>query len=177
MRKITAIGIDPGIANTGLAVVASDGIRYDLVATRLVQTSPKQTDSWRLLDLWEAVYETVNAKDLPPIDLAAIERVYHNKNVSSSIRTGKAIGAAMSALAHHDIPVIELTPQQVKCASGLGAKVDKQRVIKIASRLFRTQITSHHIADAALAGLAACLHLRSHPETEPTDPNPCKKKV
>ena len=43
MTKITAIGIDPGIANTGLAVVASDGIRYDLVATRLVQTSPKQT--------------------------------------------------------------------------------------------------------------------------------------
>lgn len=57
-----------------------------------------------------------------------------------------------------------------------GSKVDKQQVLKIASRLFRTQITSHHIADAALAGLAACLHLRSHPETEPTDPNPCKKK-
>ena len=160
MTKITAIGIDPGIANTGLAVVASDGIRYDLVATRLVQTSPKQTDSWRLLDIWEAVYETVNAKDLPPIDLAAIERVYHNKNVSSSIRTGKAIGAAMSALAHHDIPVIELTPQQIKNGVGAGHQGKKEVIITHVKKMFKVANISHHEADAIAVAVAGILKKR-----------------
>ena len=30
MTKITTLGIDPGIANTGMAIVVGDGVRYKL---------------------------------------------------------------------------------------------------------------------------------------------------
>ena len=52
------------------------------------------------------------------IDGAAIERVYHNKNVSSSIKTGKAIGAALCAIGVHEKTAIEVTPQQGEARIG-----------------------------------------------------------
>ena len=160
MKKNITLGIDPGIANTGLAVVAFEKHGYTLEKTELVKSTPKHSESVRLLKIYEAVYETLDTPGLD-IDAVAIEKVFHNKNVSSSIKTGKAIGAALTAAAQHDIPVIELTPQQVKSASGLSTKSKKNNLIRAASGIFRTEITSHHIADAALCGLAACLKIRN----------------
>ena len=94
------------------------------------------------------------------IDGAAIERVFHNKNISSGISTGKVIGAALTAAAQHNIPVIELTPQQVKSASGISTKANKDNLIRAASGIFKTQIKSHHTADASLCALAGILQRR-----------------
>ena len=104
----TILGIDPGIAHTALGVVSSEKHRYTLKQTELVKSTPKQPESLRLLKIYEAVYETLDALDIGAV---AIEKVFHGKNVSSSISTGKAIGAALTAAAQHNIPVIELTPQ------------------------------------------------------------------
>ena len=159
-KGIVALGIDPGIANTGLAVVKSNGTGYTLGKTLLVKSTPKHSESVRLLNIYEAVYEMLNTQEYK-FDAVAIEKVFHNKNVSSSIKTGKAIGAALTAAAQHDLPVIEFTPQQVKKASGLGANIDKDTAKVVASRLFGTQIKSHHEADAALCALAGILKQRS----------------
>ena len=103
------------------------------------------------------------------IDGAAIERVFHNKNISSGISTGKVIGAALTAAAQHNIPVIELTPQQVKSASGISTKANKDNLIRAASGIFKTQIKSHHTADAALCALAGILQHRI-PQLEGREP-------
>ena len=161
MRNQIILGIDPGIANTGLAVVAFDKHDYTLKKTQLVKSTPKHSESIRLLKIYEVVYEILDTKGLE-IDAVAIEKVFHNKNVSSSIKTGKAIGAALTAAAQHDIPVIELTPQQVKSASGLSNKeTNKDNLIRAASGIFKTEIKSHHTADAALCALAGILEQRS----------------
>lgn len=157
MKTYTILGIDPGIANTGLAVVALENQAYRLEKNLLVKSTPKETESVRLLNIWEAVHEILDGQ---AIDAVAIEKVYHNKNVSSSIKTGKAIGAAILPAAHYDIPVFQLTPQQVKCASGLSTRAHKKNLIRAVSRIFRTEIENHHIADAALCALAGILQLR-----------------
>ena len=154
------LGIDPGIANTGLAVVAFEKHGYTLGKTELVKSTPNHSESIRLLKIYESVYEILDTKGLD-IDTVAIEKVFHNRNVSSSISTGKAIGAALTAAAQHDIPVIELTPQQVKSASGLSNKANKDNLIRAASGIFKTEIKSHHTADAALCALAGILEQRS----------------
>ena len=167
MEYIT-LGIDPGIANTGLAVVAFDKNCYTLKKTLLVKSTPKQDESHRLLKIYEAVYEILDT-EAPSITSVAIEKVFHNKNVSSSISTGKAIGAAIIAASQHDIPIIELTPQAVKKASGLSHRADKDNLIRAASGIFKTQIKSHHTADAALCGLAGILQHRI-PQLEGREP-------
>ena len=154
------LGVDPGIANTGLAVVELDKHTYHLRTTQLITSTPKETESNRLLNNFEAVYETLNTKGLN-IEAVAIERVYHDKNVTSSIKTGKAIGAVLCAAGQWDIPVIELTPQQVKSASGLLSKANKQNLIRAASRLFGKQIATHHEADAAFCAVAGIRQARN----------------
>lgn len=104
------LGIDPGIANTALAIVELAKHKYCLRRTQLVTSTPKETESIRLLNIWQAVYEMLNTEGLY-IEAVAIERVYHNKNVTSSIKTGKAIGAFLCAVGQWDIPVIELPPK------------------------------------------------------------------
>ena len=52
MTQITTLGIDPGIANTGLAVVELDKHNYTLHKTLLITSTPKDTESVRLLNIW-----------------------------------------------------------------------------------------------------------------------------
>ena len=89
-----------------------------------------------------------------------MERVFHNKNISSSLTTGAVIGLVHLIGHHHGLPIHEFTPQQVKKASGLGATINKDTVKLVASRLFGSPIKSHHEADAALCALAGCLEAR-----------------
>ena len=95
MKLITTLGVDPGIANTGIAVVELEKHTYHLRTSRLITSTPKETESNRLLNIFEAVYEALDTKGLD-ITTVAIEKVFHNKNVSSSIKTSKAIGAVLS---------------------------------------------------------------------------------
>ena len=65
-----------------------------------------------------------------------MERVYHNKNVLSSIATGKVIGLCELLAFESGIGCELFTPQQVKCASGFGSTADKKMLLRVSSRLF-----------------------------------------
>ena len=159
MTRITTLGFDLGIANTGLAVVELEKHTYTLHKTQLITSTPKDTESVRLLNIWEAVNEILDTKGLD-FTAVAIEKVFHGRNVSSSIKTGKAIGAVLCAAAQHDIPVIELTPQQVKKASGLSGKANKNNLLRAASHIFGKDIATHHEADACFCAVAGILQTR-----------------
>ena len=153
-----ALGIDPGIANTGLSVVVRSTSGYNLIDLQCMTSKPDEAEPQRLLKIFSAVDSML---DKHTIDFAAIERVYHNKNVSSSIKTGKAIGAVLCAIGAQAKNAMEVTPQQVKKASGLSHRANKDTLIRAASGIFKTHIKSNHEADAALAGLSGCLTLRN----------------
>ena len=157
MKTKAVLGVDPGIANTGLGVVESNGAKYRLLDSVLVRTAASEDEAVRCLTIYEAVDKLLTDFD---VEAVAIEKVYHNKNVSSSIKTWKAIGAVLVAAARHDKQVFQLTPQEIKASSGFGGGANKQEVLRSASRLFGT-LTSHHLADAAFCGIAGLLHCRA----------------
>ena len=147
---MVVLGVDPGIANTGLAVVSRSS-RYRMLSSELVKSTPKTPKAERLLGIYEGVFTLLRDFDC---DLVAIEKCYHNKNVSSSQSTGAVIGAVMCASAMLHVPVVEVTPQQVKAAAGLGGKCGKNTVVKVMSRLLNQQRLNHHIADAVACALS-----------------------
>ncbi len=147
---MVVLGVDPGIASTGLAVV-SRSLKYRLLSSELVKSTPKTPKSERLLGIYEGVFTLLRDYDC---DLVSIEKCYHNKNVSSSQSTGAVIGAVMCASAMMNVPVVEVTPQQVKAAAGLGGKCDKNTVVKVMSRLFKQKTLNNHIADAAACAIS-----------------------
>ena len=141
VRRETVLGVDPGIANTGLAIVVRTGSGYKLKALRCIESKADEPEPQRLLKIYDTVDALLTKHN---IDLAAIERVYHNKNVSSSIKTGKAIGAILCVIGAHAKTAIEVTPQQVKRASGLTLqKADKASMIRAMARLLLLQFVNN----------------------------------
>ena len=158
---ISTIGIDPGIANTAICTVTAARIgSYSLEDAKLVKSTAAQQTGARLTKIHEALLDAIPKTRF--CDAIVIEKVFHNKNVTSSLSTGAVIGICHFVAHQHDIPVIELTPQQIKKASGFGYDADKEMLLRGASGIFKKRITSHHIADAALAALAGCLTLRGN---------------
>ena len=162
MNRHIVLGIDPGILNSGLAIVASTGSGgYSLTHQQLIKTCSAEPTGARLDEIHEALTLTLDKIDVSAI---AIERVYHNRNIKSSISTGKVIGLCEFTAYQYDLPVYLLTPQQVKSASGIGSKAEKADMLKAGFRIFRTPIDSHHVADAAFAALAGILKHRTMPQ-------------
>ena len=149
------LGVDPGIANTGLAVVSRSLSGYQLLASQWVKSTPKAPKAERLLGIYEAVSALL---DTHACALVSIEKCFHNKNVSSSQSTGAVIGAVMCTAASLGVPVVEITPQQVKASTGMGGRCDKKMVVKMMSRLLKQKTLNPHVADAAACAIAGALH-------------------
>ena len=82
-------------------------------------------------------------------DEVAIEQVFVHNNPSSALKLGQARGAAIVALAQHNMPVAEYSARQIKQAIvGFGAadKVQVQRMI--ASLLNLKNLPREDAADA-----------------------------
>ena len=148
------LGIDPGLANTGIAVVARLVGGYALLGSELITSTPEQAKAERLFRIYFAVKQLLN---LHRCTLVSIEKCYHNKNVSSSQSTAQVIGGVMCASVAMGVRVIEVTPQQVKAATGLGPKCDKKMVGRVMSGLLKQPDLNNHVADAAACAIAGTL--------------------
>ena len=84
------LGIDPGLANCGWSVVARNRSgKYVLMDSGCIVTASSTGESERLLYIYKQITELLRVH-VP--NCVAIERVFHNKNVSSSLTTAQTIG-------------------------------------------------------------------------------------
>lgn len=88
-KSIRFLGVHPGIASTGFAVVASSPNGYRLITSQLVKTDANDVIGKRLDDVHDALCRRLDKHSVAGI---AIENVYHNQNVSSLMSTGQVIG-------------------------------------------------------------------------------------
>lgn len=129
MSKII-LGIDPGIADTGFGVIKVDRGKISCLTYGSIKTPKKTELSLRLVTLYSDL-KSILEKYHP--DLASVEQLFFNKNVSTALIVGQARGVALLALQQQKIPVINFTPSQVKAAvSSYGAapKLQVQKMVK-----------------------------------------------
>ena len=108
------IGIDPGTARTGYGLVRlSEAESLELVDYGVISTSADQPMSDRLSRLYESLTQLLS-KYQP--DSAAVEKLFHQRNVSTALTVGQARGVALLALAQAGAPVVEYNPRVVKQA-------------------------------------------------------------
>ena len=55
MKKSIVLGVDPGIANTGLAVVSGDGVRYKLLQCERIKSGSDLPTGERLAIIGKAI--------------------------------------------------------------------------------------------------------------------------
>ncbi|HWC32517.1 MAG TPA: crossover junction endodeoxyribonuclease RuvC, partial [Actinomycetota bacterium] len=129
MFERVVMGVDPGTAATGVAVVAAKGSRRVVLSATTVRTPAGAPESDRLYALHRAVRRTL-AESHP--DAVAIERLLWGKNVASAMAVSRASGVVLVAAAEAGLPVREYAPPEVKMAvtgSGTAGKDDVRRAL------------------------------------------------
>jgi len=152
---MVVIGIDPGVARTGVAVVERAGPR--LVAHRVgVVTTPAGTPQAERLALLHGELSEIFAQHA--VDHAAVERLFFNDNVRTAMAVGQASGIALLAAAQAGVEVTDYTPLEVKSSVvGVGNATKKQVQTMVKSLLSLERVPQP--ADAADACALAICHL------------------
>ena len=105
------LGIDPGIAITGYAILKNENNLISIVESGSIRTDKNKTQQERLAELYDDISQIIQ-KHKP--EIAAIEQLFYFKNLKTIIPVAQARGVIMMALAKNDIQITEYTPLQVK---------------------------------------------------------------
>jgi len=119
------IGLDPGTARTGYAILESEGGEaLTAVAFGVIETPPADPLPQRLLFLYQQIRELLL---LHRPQSGAVEKLFFQRNVSTAIQVGQARGVILLALAEAEIPVTEYTPNEIKqSVTGYGSANKRQ---------------------------------------------------
>ena len=150
------LGIDPGLANTGWAVVGRNRSgQFVLIDSGCIVTSPREKEGARLLSIYQQLSQLLHVH--VPNGGVSIERVFHNQNISSSLSTAAVVGVCQLAAEQMGVATQMFTPQQVKAAVCGHGGVEKAVVKTFVGKLTGVLVKNNHIADAAAAAIAGLL--------------------
>ena len=157
----TIIGIDPGLARTGIGVIRRAGSRSTCLEHLVVRSGPGAGVEQRLAGIHAAVLAAC-ARHRPGI--GAVERTFVNMNPGSSLALSQARGAALAALGAAGVPVQEIAPSTVKKQAAGGGRADKAEVARMVRSLLGLPAGERLAADASDA-LAIALSARGKGQT------------
>ena len=151
------LGVDPGLARTGVAVVEGAPGSLRLRHCGLIETAAQDTDPDRLRMLLAAL-EGLIARERP--QAAAVERLFFSTNRRTAMRVGEARGVILCGLARAGLGVAEYTPLQVKEAVAGWGGAPKAQVIRMVRSLLGSAVEGpDDVADAC--AVAVCHHHRA----------------
>ena len=150
------LGVDPGTAAVGLAVVERGTSGPRVLWAGTLRTPAGLASELRLRLLHEGVVTAI--REHAP-GAMAVERLLWGRNSQSAMAVAQASGVIMLAAAEAGIPVEEYAPLEVKMAvTGVG-NASKEDVRRSLSRLLRMEGVPDEPDSADAAAVAAC-HLQ-----------------
>jgi crossover junction endodeoxyribonuclease RuvC len=155
MFEPCVLGVDPGLAATGLAAVSEVGGRARVLWSDTVRTPSGLAEPNRLRRVAEAVREAIRTYGPQAM---AVEAVMWGQNKTSALSVSRATGVVLLIAAEDGIPVQEYAPLEVKMAiTGVG-NAEKDRVRQTMVRAHRVEGVPEQ-PDAADAAAVALCHL------------------
>jgi len=129
---VLVLGVDPGTATTGYALVAEDVEgNARLVRFGVIETRAHEAMAVRL----RAIHADLSAliRESAP-EAMAVEELFFSRNVSTALSVGQARGVVLLAAAQAGLPVYEYKPAEVKQAlAGCGgaSKAQMQEMVRM----------------------------------------------
>ena len=162
------LGVDPGIAITGFAVIKKHQDKNQkpkVIDFGCIMTTPSSPMGKRL----ETIHTEVNQliKKHKP-DLISVENLFFFKNQKTVMPVSQAKGVILLSAAQNNIPVLEFTPLQVKMTVVGYGRAEKKQVQEMTKQLvdlslFNLKEKNRKKDDASDAlGLALCAVLKSY---------------
>jgi crossover junction endodeoxyribonuclease RuvC len=143
---VKILGIDPGITATGYSII------NDNECTHLGTIRPGSETAYK-----KVLYICTHIKELVTKyspDCAALEKVFHHKNIRTLIRASELRGAIILALLEHQIEIHEYTPTEIKLTTTGNGRASKSQVRYFVERMLPTRhsrISNHAIDAVAIA--------------------------
>lgn len=150
------LGIDPGFANTGWAVLKDE---HTLVACGCLITKIVDTNPDRLHQIYNEIDNLIKKYD---VEEMSIESLFFAKNVKSAMKVAEAIGVIKLCGAQNGIRVVDFTPMQIKMALVGYGKAEKDQVESMVRMILNLDkpINPSHASDAVAAALTSIFTMR-----------------
>ena len=144
------LGIDPGSRRIGYGIV-DNGASPKLVAAGLIPIV-SSSDAPALVELRARLLELV--EEYRP-EVIGVEKLFFTNNRTTGIAVGQARGVILECLSGSGMPLIELTPNEVKQGVTGSGNADKRAVAK----MVRLVLGQHDLTliDDAMDALAIAL--------------------
>ena len=156
------LGIDPGLAATGVGLVWGEGMRPQGYSYGCIQTRSNEETGDRLERIYSRLCQLI---DTERPDLIVIEDIFSlNVYPHSGITLGKVSGVILLAGRQAKVPMVEVAVREAKqVLTGNGNAGKKQLELSVRRLIGATEpVRPTHAADAL--GLALIGLYRKHPE-------------
>jgi len=152
---VKVLGIDPGLAKVGYAVVNTEN-PMRLLACGIIRTEPGPSSGERLVEIARDLRHLVR-QHRPRV--AAVEKFFFYRS-SNTIAVVQARGVVLMTLALLRVPTLEYPPTQIKRAITGDGRANKSQVLAAVMREFCLEEPPRpdDAADAIAVALAAKLH-------------------
>jgi crossover junction endodeoxyribonuclease RuvC len=158
-NRTVIIGVDPGLAATGAAVVTVTGGAFEIVLTETKRTPSKMLVPERLSAISSWFAERLETYEP---NYVSVEEVFmHGRHPATAVAMAQARGVILAACGAVGVEVLEYAPRRVKQAITGSGRASKEQVQKMVRRhLGLTEFPGdEHAADAAALALCTAFGL------------------
>ena len=145
---IKVIGIDPGLASTGIGVVKGKGPKIDGYSFGSIQTSKNISLPNRLDQIFSKITRLL--KEEKPDLMVVEDSFFLRKNPKSGLTLGKVAGVVLLAGYREKIPVMEISVREAKQVLTGNGNSSKDQLEKTVRNILNkeTPISPYHASDA-----------------------------
>ena len=154
-NKTSILGIDPGIANTGWAIIEIDkqnSKNIEIKDVSLIKTLADEDIGIRIKTITTELTEKIKL-----VDIVAVEKIFFHSRISSTLTTAYVIGSILYQSSYQNKIISEIRPQQAKIALGLKSTASKAHVGRKIEAMFK-KTYNQHTADAIAIAIAGNLY-------------------
>lgn len=146
------LGLDPGLALTGWALVEGERGCLRLRDAGCWRTPAGAQQGRRLLMIWESLGSLLAAASPESV---AIERLFFSRNTTTAMAVSQARGVLVCGIAKAGIEIAEYTPAEVKQAVTGSGSADKRQVARMVQMILRDPIPEgpDDLTDACAVGI------------------------
>lgn len=162
MGIMKAIGIDPGLSNTGYGIVEYSNQRFSIIAEGVITASRLLSLPEKLLYIYDNLKSII--EEHSP-SYAAIEETYVNINPASSLKLAHARAVAILALKQNCLDVAEYQAKTVKktiCGNGNADKVQVASMLRYLMPISNISREKHDNTDAVAIAICHIMHIMQH---------------
>ena len=128
------IGFDPGLTNTGYAILSNKKNEIKIIECGLISPKKNKILSERLYTIFS---ESNRLLEKFKPNYVFVENVFFGKNIQSAIKLGQAKSAVMLAAENNKIKSKDFSPREIKQSIVGNGSASKEQVAFMVKKIFK----------------------------------------